>query len=92
MVVNLIRRLGFRGSQFHALSLGSVGLCIGLWIRAKTVDQDERGNAERRALFVGLWAPTLWDIGDSLGDVEGRRRRAGLRRGRSRPRRRRLGS
>ena len=50
----------------HAASLGSVGLCIGLWIRAKTVDQDERGNAERRALFVGLWAPTFWLIGDSL--------------------------
>jgi hypothetical protein len=82
MVVNLIRRAGLRGWQFHALSLGSVGLCIGLWIRAKTVDQDERGNAERRALFVGLWAPTLWEIGDSLGDAEGRTRRAGLRRGR----------
>jgi hypothetical protein len=80
MVVNLIRRAGLRGSQFHALSLGSVGLCIGLWIRAKTVDQDERGNAERRALFVGLWAPTLWEIGDSLGDVEGPPRRARLRR------------
>jgi hypothetical protein len=69
MIVNLLRRAGFRGSEFHALSLGSVGLCIGLWIRAKTVDQDERGNAERRALFVGLWAPTLWQMGDSLGEV-----------------------
>ena len=48
------------------LSLSSVGLCIALWIRAKTVDQDERGNAERRALFVGLWPPTIWLIGDSL--------------------------
>jgi hypothetical protein len=47
-------------------SLGSIGLCIGLWIRAKTVDQDERGNAERRALFVGLWPPMFWLIGDSL--------------------------
>jgi hypothetical protein len=46
--------------------VGSVGLCIGLWIRAKTVDQDERGNAERRALFVGLWPPTIWLIGDAL--------------------------
>jgi hypothetical protein len=46
--------------------MGAVGLCIGLWIRAKTVDQDERGNAERRALFVGLWPPTLWLISDSL--------------------------
>jgi hypothetical protein len=48
------------------LSLGSVGLCITLWIRAKTVDQDERGNAERRALFVGLWPAMIWLIGDSL--------------------------
>ena len=77
MIVDVLHRSGLRAAQFHALSLGSVGLCIGLWIRAKTVDQDERGNAERRALFVGLWAPTLWQIGDSLGTVEhaGRRRR-----------------
>ena len=79
MVVTLLRRAGFRGSQFHALALGSVGLCIGLWIRAKTVDQDERGNAERRALFVGLWAPTLWQMGDLLGDVQAKPRRRRLR-------------
>jgi hypothetical protein len=54
----------------HATSLGSIGLCIGLWIRAKTVDQDVRGNAERRALFVGLWPPMFWLIGDSLADHE----------------------
>jgi len=48
------------------LSLGSVRLCIALWIRANTVDQDERGHAERRALFVGIWPPTIWLIGDSL--------------------------
>jgi hypothetical protein len=51
-------------------SLGSIGLCIGLWIRAKTVDQDERGNAERRALFVGLWPPMFWLIGESLDRQE----------------------
>ena len=50
----------------QAGSLASIALCIGLWIRAKTVDQDERGNAERRALFVGLWPPMFWLIGDSL--------------------------
>jgi hypothetical protein len=66
VIIETLHRRGLRGSQFHALSLGSVALCIGLWIRAKTVDQDERGNAERRALFVGLWAPTLWQIGESL--------------------------
>jgi hypothetical protein len=57
---------GLRAWHLQFLSLGSVGLCIGLWIRAKTVDQDERGNAERRARFVGLWPPTIWLIADSL--------------------------
>ena len=50
----------------HATSLGAICLCIGLWIRAKTVSQEERGNAERRALFVGLWPSMFWLIGDAL--------------------------
>jgi hypothetical protein len=79
VIVDTLHRRGLRGSQFHAFSLVSVTLCVGLWIRAKTVDQDERGNAERRALFVGLWAPTLWQIGDSLRVLEKPKRRLALR-------------
>jgi hypothetical protein len=45
-------------------------LCLSLWIRAKTVDQEERGNAERRAIFVGLWPPMLWLIGNALQQHE----------------------
>jgi len=60
--------------------MGGVVLCLFLWVRAKTVDQEERGNAERRALFVGLWPPTLWLIGDSLEREEQKSR---PRRGRS---------
>jgi hypothetical protein len=66
MPVNLFRAAGLRGWYLHTASLGAVSLCITLWIRAKTVDQEERGNAERRALFVGLWPPMLWLIGESL--------------------------
>lgn len=61
-----LRHAGLRGWHLHAMSLGSVGLCLGLWIRAKTVDQPARENAERRAIFVGLWPPMLWLIGDSI--------------------------
>lgn len=50
--------------------MASISLCLSLWVRAKTVDQAERGNAERRALFVGLWPPTLWLIGETLRDRE----------------------
>jgi hypothetical protein len=62
----LLHRAGHRGWHLQAASVSSVGLCIVLWIRAKTVDQDERGNAERRALFAGLWPPTLWAMSESL--------------------------
>jgi len=74
MITKVLHAAGLRGDHVQALSLGSVLLCIALWIRAKTVDQDERGNAERRALFVGLWPPTIWLIGDSLQRHERRRR------------------
>jgi hypothetical protein len=66
MLTKTLLRAGLRGWHAHVASLGSIALCIALWIRAKTVDQDERGNAERRALFVGLWPPMFWLIGDTL--------------------------
>ena len=74
MLTGTLHRLGLRGWMLHGASLGSVGLCIVLWVRAKTVDQDERGNAERRALFVGLWPAMFWLIGDAVERRERRRR------------------
>jgi len=69
-VTEAVSKAGVRSTYLYATSLGSIGLCIGLWIRAKTVDQDERGNAERRALFVGLWPPMFWLIGDAVQEHE----------------------
>jgi hypothetical protein len=61
-----LHRAGVRGWYLHLTSLATVWLCVTLWIRAQTVDQEERGNAERRALFVGLWPPMFWLIGDAV--------------------------
>jgi hypothetical protein len=61
-----LHRARLRGWHLHLASLATVWLCVTLWIRAKTVDQEERGNAERRALFVGLWPPMLWMMGDAV--------------------------
>ena len=70
MLSTFLHRLGLRAWQMQYASMGAIGLCIGLWLRAKTFDQEERGNAERRALFVGLWPPTIWLIADSLAREE----------------------
>ncbi|MEQ3554353.1 hypothetical protein WIS52_28130 [Pseudonocardia nematodicida] len=71
-VGRVLRRAGLRGAQLQWLSLGSIGFSIVLWLRAKTVDQDERGNAERRAIFVGLWPSMVWLIGESMRREEKR--------------------
>jgi hypothetical protein len=75
MFQTVLHRLGLRSIHLELASMASIGLCAAFWIRAKTVDQDQRGNAERRAIFVGLWPPTLWLVGDSLRRVEGGRPR-----------------
>ena len=66
MIVDTLHRVGVRGWHLQVTSLACICLCVGLWIRAKTTGEDERGNAERRSLFVGLWPPMFWLIGQSL--------------------------
>ena len=76
MLTKALSSRGLRGWHFHLGSMAAIYLCIALWVRAKTVDQEERGNAERRALFVGLWPPMLWLIGDALETASERSRSA----------------
>jgi hypothetical protein len=66
MLTKSLNRIGVAPWMLQTASMGSVALCIGLWIQAKTYDQEQRANAERRAIFVGLWPPTIWLIGDTL--------------------------
>ncbi|MPZ74573.1 MAG: hypothetical protein GEU74_15365 [Nitriliruptorales bacterium] len=70
MLANLLHSAGLRSVHLHIASLASIGLCVALWTRAQGMEHEERANAERRALFVGLWPPTLWLIGNSLQQEE----------------------
>ena len=66
MLTKALHHAGLPSWVMHGGASGALGLCLTLWIRAKTVDQTERGNAERRAIFVGLWPPFMWLVGDAL--------------------------
>lgn len=72
MLDALPRRIRPRSSYLHSVSFASIALCVVLWIRAKTIGEDERANAERRALFVGLWPPMFWLIAEALRRAEAR--------------------
>jgi hypothetical protein len=66
VIAKQLLRFGARPIHFQVISLGLIWLNLSLWIRAKTVDQDQRANAERRAMFVGLWPVMFWLIGDAV--------------------------
>jgi hypothetical protein len=68
-----LRLHGGRERFLYGASFATIALCVALWIRAKIVGEDERQNAERRALFVGLWPPMFWLIADTVSRA-GRRR------------------
>jgi hypothetical protein len=70
MIITAMRTLRLRSTFFYSGAFASIVLCLSLWVRAKTVDQEERGNAERRAIFVGLWPPMFWLIGKRLEEDE----------------------
>jgi hypothetical protein len=36
----------------------------GAWATAKSAE--DKASAERLGIFVGLWAPTFWEIGNAL--------------------------
>ena len=80
MLIKRLHRSGVSSWHLQIISLGSIFMCVGLWIRAKTLPEDERGNAERRALFVGLWPPMFWLIADSVERQELARSRRPWRR------------
>jgi hypothetical protein len=48
----------------YVLALASVGASIAIGNLRKG---DETANAERFGIFVGLWAPTFFAIGNGLG-------------------------
>jgi hypothetical protein len=72
-MARLLHRAGLRAIHLHGASFGTILLSLSLWIRAKTEDQEQRGNAERRAIFVGLWPASFYLLGDTLERYERRR-------------------
>jgi hypothetical protein len=68
-------RLGIAALATRARPVSSIAAVCGSAPRPSTWTS----NAERRALFVGLWPPMIWMIGDSLAPHEalggGHRRR-----------------
>lgn len=63
-MIKLMKKVGLSQDLMYALGLASVGASIAIW---NTRKGDDKANAERFGIFVGLWAPTFFAIGNGLG-------------------------
>jgi hypothetical protein len=68
-MIKLIQKMGFNQDILYVLGLASVGASIAIWNAKKGADD---AHAERFGIFVGLWAPTFFAIGNGMGDPEKR--------------------
>ena len=71
-VALLLNRIGLTSDLLHGLGFASVAGSLALWARSgRNDDEAAKARAERGAIFVGLWPPTLFLLGKVLQDLEG---------------------
>jgi hypothetical protein len=62
-MIQLFKKIGLNQDLMYMLGLASVGASIAIWNAKKGTDD---AHAERFGIFVGLWAPTFFAIGNGL--------------------------
>jgi hypothetical protein len=62
-MIHIFKKLGLTQDLMYVLGLASVGASIAIWNAKKGADD---AHAERFGIFVGLWAPTFFAIGNGL--------------------------
>jgi len=67
-MIKLLKKVGLSQDVMYVLGLASVGASIAIWNSKKS---DDIAHAERFGIFVGLWAPTFFAIGNGLTSTEG---------------------
>lgn len=72
MIFDQLNKWGASSSMLYVASIASVLLSMVLWLMGRGERGRARAGAERFAIFVGLWPPTLMIMGKILEDREQR--------------------
>jgi hypothetical protein len=66
-MIQELRKTGLNSTTLYLSSFISVLLSIGIWFMRRS---DDRANAERFGIFIGLWAPTLMQLANAFQTAE----------------------
>lgn len=62
-MIEQLRKLGFTANTMYLAALVSIALSIAVWFLRR---DEDRQNAERFGIFIGLWAPTFMAFANAL--------------------------
>jgi len=68
-MIKYIRGLGLTSDTMYLATFASIVGSIAIWFLTNRESED-RSHAERFGIFVGLWAPTFWAMGNAMKESE----------------------
>jgi hypothetical protein len=68
-MIKTLRNLGLTSDTMYLATFASIIGSIGVWFLQRR-ELEDRAPAERLGIFVGLWAPTLWAMGNAMKEAE----------------------
>lgn len=66
-MIRQLRNFGISSDAMYLAALASIALSIGIWVLRR---EEDKANAERFGIFVGLWAPTFMSFAKALKDTD----------------------
>lgn len=68
-MVKFLRNMGITSDTMYLATFASIIGSIAIWFLQRRESED-RAPAERLGIFVGLWAPTFWAMGNAMKEEE----------------------
>lgn len=68
-MIKQIRGLGLTSDTMYLATFASILGSILIWFLTDR-ESGDRSHAERFGIFVGLWAPTFWAMGNAMKESE----------------------
>ncbi len=65
-MIKKMQELGVTSSIAYTAGMVSIGMSFASWLMSKKAERAGLDRADRWGIFVGLWAPTFFGIGNAL--------------------------
>jgi hypothetical protein len=65
-VIKKMQEMGITSSIAYAAGIASIAMSVASWAVSKKAERAGLDRADRWGIYVGLWAPTFFGIGNAL--------------------------